>query len=443
MAIEDIERLKEKLEKDPTSKLFVPLAEEYKKAGMFDEAIEVLTKGLERQPGYLSARVSLGKIYIERGMLDEAVSEFEKVIAVIPDNLYAHKKLAEIYKDLGRRDEAIGEFKTVIRINPADAWAATNLASIEQETVPQSPAQPVTKSEETSHIEKGSAEIFPLQEEQSATAGGEAFDIPLTQRDVEISNVFSGEITEEPAQEKEAPDIPFSTEETESWGISAEPAEEMREDLSGIPFSTEETEPWGISAEPAEEMREAPSGIPFSTEETEPWGVTAEPAEEMREEPSRSPAKAPISKEDMDLWRTHLETVEGAGKESVEEADPVVEVEEFQAEGALSFEDVLKEPEAPANTQFVKEKVMPSSPNTQRSVEEADAYILQGKYGEAMNIYRRILSGDPGSKNILQRLEELKGLLKLLGKDKDELIAKLDHLLLGIKKRRDEFSGST
>ena len=416
MAIEDIERLKEKLEKDPTSKLFVPLAEEYKKAGMFDEAIEVLTKGLERQPGYLSARVSLGKIYIERGMLDEAVSEFEKVIAVIPDNLYAHKKLAEIYKDLGRRDEAIGEFKTVIRINPADAWAATNLASIEQETVPQSPAQPVTKSEETSHIEKGSAEIFPLQEEQSATAGGEAFDIPLTQRDVEISNGFSGEITEEPAQEKEAPDIPFSTEETESWGISAEPAEEMKEDLSGIPFSTEETEP---------------------------WGVTAEPAEEMREEPSRSPAKAPISKEDMDLWRTHLETVEGAGKESVEEADPVVEVEEFQAEGALSFEDVLKEPEVPANTQFVKEKVMPSSPNTQRSVEEADAYILQGKYGEAMNIYRRILSGDPGSKNILQRLEELKGLLKLLGKDKDELIAKLDHLLLGIKKRRDEFSGST
>ena len=416
MAIEDIERLKEKLEKDPTSKLFVPLAEEYKKAGMFDEAIEVLTKGLERQPGYLSARVSLGKIYIERGMLDEAVSEFEKVIAVIPDNLYAHKKLAEIYKDLGRRDEAIGEFKTVIRINPADAWAATNLASIEQETVPQSPAQPVTKSEETSHIEKGSAEIFPLQEEQSATAGGEAFDIPLTQRDVEISNGFSGEITEEPAQEREAPDIPFSTEETESWGISAEPAEEMKEDLSGIPFSTEETEP---------------------------WGVTAEPAEEMREEPSRSPAKAPISKEDMDLWRTHLETVEGAGKESVEEADPVVEVEEFQAEGALSFEDVLKEPEAPANTQFVKEKVMPSSPNTQRSVEEADAYILQGKYGEAMNIYRRILSGDPGSKNILQRLEELKGLLKLLGKDKDELIAKLDHLLLGIKKRRDEFSGST
>src|SRR5512135_3267323 len=100
MAIEEIERLKEKLAKDPDSKLFVPLAEEYKKAGMLDEAVDVLTKGLETQPSYLSARVSLGKIYIDRGMLDEARAEFEKVITVIPDNLYAHKKLAEISKDL-------------------------------------------------------------------------------------------------------------------------------------------------------------------------------------------------------------------------------------------------------------------------------------------------------------------------------------------------------
>ena len=111
MAIEDIERLKEKLDKDPNSKLFVPLAEEYKKAGMLDEAIDVLTKGLESQPAYLSARVSLGKIYIEKGMLDEARTEFEKVISVIPDNLYAHKKLAEIYKDRGQKEEAIKEFK--------------------------------------------------------------------------------------------------------------------------------------------------------------------------------------------------------------------------------------------------------------------------------------------------------------------------------------------
>src|SRR5512147_3097157 len=101
MSLKDIEKLKERVDKDPNSKLFVPLAEEYRKEGMLDDAISVLLTGIERQPGYMSARVSLGKIYLEKGMMKEARSEFENVVSIIPDNLYAQKKLAEIYKGLG------------------------------------------------------------------------------------------------------------------------------------------------------------------------------------------------------------------------------------------------------------------------------------------------------------------------------------------------------
>ena len=101
MSSKDIEKLKERVDKDPNSKLFVPLAEEYRKEGLVEEAIKVLQDGLERQPGYMSARVALGKIYLEKGMPQEARGEFENVIKAIPDNLYAHKKLAEIYRDTG------------------------------------------------------------------------------------------------------------------------------------------------------------------------------------------------------------------------------------------------------------------------------------------------------------------------------------------------------
>ena len=101
MALEDIDKLKEKVKKDPNSKLFVPLAEEYRKTGMLDEAISVLMAGITSQPGYTSARVSLGKIYLEKKMAPAAKEEFEKVISAIPDNLFAHKKLAEIYRDSG------------------------------------------------------------------------------------------------------------------------------------------------------------------------------------------------------------------------------------------------------------------------------------------------------------------------------------------------------
>ena len=383
MATEDIERLKEKLDKDPNSKLFVPLAEEYKKAGMFDEAVDVLTKGLEAQPGYLSARVSLGKIYIERDMLDEARAEFQKVIAVIPDNLYAHKKLAEIYKDLGEKDEAVREFKTVLRLNPADEWAATGLSSIGQETV------------EISPLVKEEAETFPPQDESSGAGEG----IGL-------------------------------------WNAPAAPAEEIKEEAAANPFGETESEPWDESPEGGKEIREEPSGSPFGEMDME-HGEAAEQGDETAEEQEMPPETA-LSKEDMELWKTHLDATGETDVTREEDVEPI-EVEEL-----LSPEDVWREPEASLQVAhaFIKEEAIPSQPVAGEDVDDADKWIVQGKYGEAMNIYRRVLSADPGDRRVLQRVEELRTLLRLLGKDKEELVVKLEHLLEGIKKRRSEFSGT-
>ena len=383
MATEDIERLKEKLDKDPNSKLFVPLAEEYKKAGMFDEAVDVLTKGLEAQPGYLSARVSLGKIYIERDMLDEARAEFQKVVAVIPDNLYAHKKLAEIYKDLGEKDEAVREIKTVLRLNPADEWAATVLSSIEQETL------------EISHPVKDEAEAFPPQD-QSSEAG----------------------------------------EEMGFWNAPPAPAEEIKEEAAANPFGEAESEPWDESPEGGKEIREEPPGSPFGEMDMEHWEA-AEQGDEAAEEQEMPPETA-LSKEDMELWKTHLDSTGETDITREEDVEPI-EVEEL-----LSPEDVWREPEASSQVAhaFIKEEAIPSQPVPGEDVDDADKWIAQGKYGQAMNIYRRVLSADPGDRRVLQRVEELRTLLRLLGKDKEELVVKLEHLLEGIKKRRSEFSGT-
>jgi hypothetical protein len=43
----------------------------------------------------------------------------------------------------------------------------------------------------------------------------------------------------------------------------------------------------------------------------------------------------------------------------------------------------------------------------------------------------------------LQRMEELRTLLKLMGKDKDALIVRLNAFLDGITKRGHEFHGSS
>jgi tetratricopeptide (TPR) repeat protein len=148
MSLKDIEKLREKVDKDPNSKLFVPLAEEYKKEGMLDEAINVLLTGLERQPGYTSAMVSLGKIYLDKGMRPEATDEFEKVIQQIPDNLFAHKKLAEIYVDTGKTDRAIKAFRTVLKLNPMDEDVATKLKELEGEQYSEEPPEKTELIEE-------------------------------------------------------------------------------------------------------------------------------------------------------------------------------------------------------------------------------------------------------------------------------------------------------
>jgi len=133
MGFEEIENLKQKVEKNLDSKLFVPLAEEYRKVGMYEEAINVLMKGLERHPKYTSARVVLGKVYFEKGEIDKAKSEFEKVIEVAPENLFVQKKLAEIYNQIGNKEKAIFHYEKVLYLNPMDKEVEVILKNLKSE----------------------------------------------------------------------------------------------------------------------------------------------------------------------------------------------------------------------------------------------------------------------------------------------------------------------
>ncbi len=72
----DLQKLEEKFRKDPTSKLFFPLAEEYTKVGRLQEAITLLQTGIKAHPDFLSARVALGKALLSKGQTEDAKREF-------------------------------------------------------------------------------------------------------------------------------------------------------------------------------------------------------------------------------------------------------------------------------------------------------------------------------------------------------------------------------
>ena len=96
-----IEELKRRVQQDPASIAFAALADEYRRAGQFHDAIETCRAGLLRHPAYVSARVTLGRALVEVGEYDEAQTHLEQVLLSAPENLAAIRALADIHERRG------------------------------------------------------------------------------------------------------------------------------------------------------------------------------------------------------------------------------------------------------------------------------------------------------------------------------------------------------
>lgn len=126
----EIAKLTERISTDPKSKLFVPLAEEYKKAGDIEMSIHVLSEGLKHNPGYVTAKSFLGRLLLEKGDLAGSQKEFEEVVKAIPDNLLAQKKLGDIYALQGKSGDALTHYKVALSLNPKDEETASLVADL-------------------------------------------------------------------------------------------------------------------------------------------------------------------------------------------------------------------------------------------------------------------------------------------------------------------------
>ena len=127
----EILKLTDKVAEDPKSRLFVPLAEEYMKCGMLDEAMLVLIDGLKVHPHFFSAKVTLGKVYLEKDQVQDAKAQFEEVVEACPDNLFAQRKLARIYKDEGDLERARVSCHVVLSANQKDQEVKSLVDEIE------------------------------------------------------------------------------------------------------------------------------------------------------------------------------------------------------------------------------------------------------------------------------------------------------------------------
>jgi tetratricopeptide (TPR) repeat protein len=146
----EIDRLATQLAKDPHSKAFMPLAEEYGKVGMWQEAAAVLEDGLKLYPGFITAMVALGRAYDQMGQTTKAKAILEESVKVSPENLRAHRTLIKIYQSQGLKESALQSCAVILAVNPRDEEALSVQAALDgpltQKSQPErsKPADPVT-----------------------------------------------------------------------------------------------------------------------------------------------------------------------------------------------------------------------------------------------------------------------------------------------------------
>jgi len=124
----EIDKLERRYAENPEGRNFAPLADAYRKAGQLDQAVELLTGGLERHPDYVSAHIVLGRCLIDQKNETGAGEVFRKVLSLDPENVIAFKVLAEI-ADRGKRyDEAVDWLTRLIAADPMNGDAAEALS---------------------------------------------------------------------------------------------------------------------------------------------------------------------------------------------------------------------------------------------------------------------------------------------------------------------------
>lgn len=137
-----LEDLRRRVQKDPASIAFAQLAEEYRRAGQSQEAVDVCRAGLALHPGYLSARVTLGRALLELNDLAAARTELEQVLKSAPENLAAIRGLAEVLHRSGALQEALAQYRAALALAKNDPDLEQTVADLTSEVAASAPAPP-------------------------------------------------------------------------------------------------------------------------------------------------------------------------------------------------------------------------------------------------------------------------------------------------------------
>lgn len=148
-------------QKNPRSRVFAPLAETYRKLGMYDEAIKVLRDGIKLHPTYTLGYIVLAHIYFDQENYEISYNTVRPFVSQNLENITLQKLFAKICINLGYLEEALQTFKYLLLINPKDIDIAAQVKLLEDDLL----TSDISTEEETNGFVEKRLNQFNIEED--------------------------------------------------------------------------------------------------------------------------------------------------------------------------------------------------------------------------------------------------------------------------------------
>jgi thioredoxin-like negative regulator of GroEL len=373
-------QLRARWQGDPSSRVFLQLAEEYRHLGRVQDALQVLETGLKEHPGYLSALVAKGRCLLELGDAGEARVVLERVVQQDATQMVANKLLVRAYLETGEPERAGQRLDLYSLLNDSDP----EIAELRQRVVamsrpPRAPDGP--RPEEPAERSR----MDPTETAAPETAGA-----PGRGEGVAATVVAAGQGTPTSAEVFDlgpaAPARTFAAAD-DLFGLGAPPAVPAEAGVHvALPTPAPGAHAAGNGAEPF------PDPAPEQSRKLYLAGFAAERIfwfDEAAEEPAPEPAP-----------------------EQAATAAPAAEEPVPVAAAAPAAEPPAAEPpaaEPPAAAAATAATAAVATAGTAATVTLAELYLRQGHTEEAERIFGEIVQREPGNAAAREGLARLTG----------------------------------
>jgi tetratricopeptide (TPR) repeat protein len=118
-------------EQNPSSKVFAPLAETYRKLGKIEEALKILKTGIRIHPTYTLGYLVLANCYFDQNKFEFAYNTLRPLVTSNLDNTSLQKLFAQTCEKLLYLEEALETYKYLLFLSPKDEVAQEKVKLLE------------------------------------------------------------------------------------------------------------------------------------------------------------------------------------------------------------------------------------------------------------------------------------------------------------------------